>query len=69
MADKTITLNMTEREMAVLNEMAKRKGMNKTAVMRQALRLYQVVDRRLAAGDRLMFSGDLQMKSDLLPVL
>lgn len=69
MADKTMTLNLTDREMAVLNEMAERKGMSKTAVMRQALRLYQVVDRRLAEGDRLVFSGDKQMKSELLPVL
>jgi len=69
MADKTMTLNLTEREMGVLNELAERKGLSKTAVMRQALRLYQAVDRRLAAGDRLVFSGDDQMKSELLPVL
>jgi len=66
MADKTMTLNLTEREMGVLNELAERKGLSKTAVMRQALRLYQAVDRRLAAGDRLVFSGDDQMKSELL---
>ena len=65
----TVLVNLTEREMGVLNELAERKGLSKTAVMRQALRLYQAVDRRLAAGDRLVFSGDDQMKSELLPVL
>lgn len=69
MTNKTMTLNLTEREMAVLNELAKRKGLSKTAVMRQALRLYQIVDRRLAAGGRLVFSDDDKMKSELLPVL
>jgi hypothetical protein len=38
---KTMTLNMTEREMNALEKMAKDKGMTKTQIMRMALRVYQ----------------------------
>lgn len=41
---KTMTLNMTEREMAYLDRVAKKKGMSKTQIMRQALRVYQLRD-------------------------
>jgi hypothetical protein len=60
MADKTMTLNLSEKEMAVLEAMPAEKEMSKTAVMRQALRLYQLVNIRLNAGERMMFSGDEQ---------
>ncbi len=66
---KTLTLNLPEREMAVLTELAERKGMSKTAVMRQALKLYQLVELRLAKGGRLVFSDELRMSADpRLPV-
>ena len=60
MTDKTMTLNLAEKEMAVLEAMAAEKEMSKTAIMRQALRLYQLVDTRIKAGERMMFSGDDQ---------
>lgn len=62
---KTMTLNLTEEEMAVLETLSTQKDMSKTAVMRQALRLYQLVDARLARGHRL-FVEDAQMKSELI---
>lgn len=40
---KTMTLNLNDEERAVLTKLAKEKGISKTAVMRQALRLYQLV--------------------------
>lgn len=61
---KTMTLNLPEREMAVLTELAERKGMSKTAVMRQALKLYQLVEVRLASGSRLVFRDDLRKSAD-----
>lgn len=39
----TYTLNLSEKESAVLDTLARDKGMSKTAVLRQALRLYQLV--------------------------
>jgi hypothetical protein len=58
MMEKTMTLNLTEREMAALESLSTNKGMSKTAVMRQALRLYELVEHRIAKGERMFFSGD-----------
>lgn len=55
---KTMTLNLTEREMQVLEELSQRKDLTKTAVLRQALRLYQLVDARLSAGEKLYFEDE-----------
>lgn len=62
MADKrTMTLNLTDAEMAALEQLCERKELTKTALIRQALRLYQAIDVRLAAGERLVFE-DLRGK-------
>lgn len=55
---KTLTLNLSDKEMSVLETLAEQKGMSKTAILRQALRMYQTVDVRLSRGERLYFSGD-----------
>ena len=69
-ADKrTMTLNLTAAEMDALEELAKRKDLTKTAVIRQALRLYQVVDARVAQGEKLFFEDELQKKKAELMVL
>lgn len=58
MADKkTMTLNLTDAEMAVLDELAAKKELTKTAVMRQALRLYQVIESRRALGEKVLFEN------------
>ena len=54
----TMTLNMPEREMLALEQLAEHHQMSKTAVMRQALRLYQLIHIRLQAGETFSFSGD-----------
>ncbi len=65
----TMTLNMTVVEMAALTELSEAKGISKTAVMRQALRLYQSIDRRLAAGETMSFSGDKKRIADFMGLL
>lgn len=55
---KTMTLNLTEAEMLVLEELSERKDLSKTALVRQALRMYQVVEARLERGDKLFFEND-----------
>lgn len=55
---KTMTLNLTEREMSALEELSRRKDLSKTAVVRQALRLYQVIEERLANGEKLFFEDE-----------
>jgi hypothetical protein len=55
---KPMTLNLSERDMAVLEELAKKKEMSKTALVRQALRLYQVIDARLEVGEKLVIENE-----------
>lgn len=52
---RTMTLNMNAAEMNALEALCERKGMSKTAVLRQALRLYQFVDERLESGEKVFF--------------
>lgn len=59
MANKrTMTLNLTDAEMDVLEELSVKKDLSKTALIRQALRLYQLVEARLEKGDKLFFEDD-----------
>lgn len=55
---RTMTLNLTEVEMAVLEDLCARKDLSKTAVLRQALRLYQAVEARLERGGKLFFEDE-----------
>ena len=54
---RTMTLNLTPAEMEVLEQLAIKKDLSKTAVIRQALRLYQTVHIRLEEGEKLFFEG------------
>ena len=54
----TMTLNLTPREMAVLEELAAKKDLSKTGVMRLALRLLQAVDAKIQMGQKLMFEDE-----------
>lgn len=66
---RTMTLNLTEQEMNVLDQLCAKKDLTKTALMRQALRLYQMVDARLARGERLFFEDDQKKDKAELMVL
>lgn len=68
MAEKrTMTLNLTEAEMAALEELATKKDLNKTVVIRQALRLYQMVDQRLREGKKVFIEDEMtKAKSELM---
>ncbi|WP_271620553.1 ribbon-helix-helix domain-containing protein [Bradyrhizobium sp. CCBAU 51745] len=43
---------MSDKEMEVLDELSQRRGMSKTALLRQALRLYQSVTERIERGEK-----------------
>ncbi|MGE8941510.1 ribbon-helix-helix protein, CopG family [Leptospira interrogans] len=58
MTKKTMTLNLTDAEMRVLEELCTKKDLSKTALLRQALRLYQLVEARIEKGDKLFFEDD-----------
>ena len=66
---RTMTLNLTEAEMQVLGELAKKKDLTKTAVVRQAIRFYQMVDARLSLGEKLVFEDEKAQKKAELIVL
>jgi hypothetical protein len=66
---KTMTLNLTETEMQALDELARKKDLTKTAVIRQALRLFQLVDARLSLGEKLLFEDEKAQKKAELMVL
>lgn len=62
-----MTLNLNEAEMKALETLAKTKDMSKTAVIRQALRLYQYVDENCRQGRRLFVEDSLQKsKTDIV---
>ncbi len=62
-----MTLNLTDPEMSVLEELSSKKDLSKTAVIRQALRLYQMVDHRVRSGQKIFFENDLtKEKAELM---
>ena len=64
---RTMTLNLTDREMEALEVLAGRKDLSKTQVVRQAIRLYQTVESRLEKGEKLYFEDeDKNSKSELM---
>ena len=63
---KTMTLNLTDQEMRVLEELSAQKDLSKTAILRQALRLYQLVDVKLAEGGKLFFEDQKKEKAELM---
>ena len=66
---KTMTLNLTEAEMRALDELSATKDISKTAVLRQALRLYQMIEARIARGEKLFFEHDITKEKAELMVL
>lgn len=58
MVKKTMTLNLSDEEMAVLERLCEKKDLSKTALIRQALRLYQRIEERLERGDKLFFEHE-----------
>jgi predicted transcriptional regulator len=67
-AKRTMTLNLTDAEMSALEQLSERKDLSKTAVLRQALRLYQLVDTRVSQGEKLFFEDELNKKKSELMV-
>ena len=58
MNKRTMTLNLNEVEMGVLEALCAKKELSKIGVIRQALRLYQMVDIRIERGDKLFFEDE-----------
>ena len=64
---RSLLLHLSDIETLVLESLAKKRGMSKSAVLRQALRLYESVETRLERGERLYLeSSNKKEKSELL---
>jgi hypothetical protein len=55
---RSMTLNLNEAEMQALDEIGAKKDLSKTGVIRQALKLYIMIDARLEQGERLFFEDE-----------
>jgi predicted transcriptional regulator len=66
---RTMTLNLTDAEMDVLEQLASTKDLTKTGVLRQALRLYQMIDVRLARGEKVFIENGLTKEKAELALL
>jgi hypothetical protein len=49
---RQMTLILSEKEMDLLDRLSDRRGMSKTALVRQAIRLYQSVTERIENGEK-----------------
>ena len=66
---RTMTLNLTDGEMHALEQLSEQRDVSKTAVLRQALRLYQLIDARMRGGEKLFFEDELSKEKKELVVL
>lgn len=66
---RTMTLNLNDSEMEILEDICEKKGLSKTALVRQALRLYQSIDTRVEAGDKLYLENPVSKEKSELMVL
>ena len=62
---KMMTLNLTEQEMKVLDDLAVKKGLNKTSVLKQALMLYQIVNIKIERGEKVFIEDQNKAKKEL----
>jgi len=63
---KTVTLNLNNKELNVLENLCGKKGLSKTALLKQALSLYQVVHEKIELGNKIYFENDLKDKSEMV---
>lgn len=61
-----MTLNLSRVEMDAIEELCEKKQLTKTALLRQCLRLYQVIESRIDAGEKIFFEGKKKDKSELM---
>lgn len=64
-----MTLMLSDKEMTLLDELSRNRGMSKTALVRQALRLYQSVTERLENGDKVFVERPTTQEKTELMVL
>ena len=66
---RTMTINLNDNEMSILEAICDKKGLSKTALVRQALRLYQSIDTRIEDGEKLYLENPVSKEKSELMVL
>ena len=67
MSKKTlISLQLSDAEIELLNRLSETKGMSKSAVIRQALRVSGLIESRIEAGEKFYFETQDKEKSELV---
>lgn len=64
-----MTLNLTDQEMRVLEDLAQKKELTKTGVMKLALRLLQTLDARVEPGKKLLIEDEATKEKSELVIL
>jgi len=68
MSKTSFSLKLTEQETQVLDDLCQKRGLTKTALLKQCLRLYQVIDLRIEAGEKLFFEDKDKNKSEMVMI-
>jgi len=64
---RQMTLILSDKEMGLLDDLSERRGMSKTALLRQALRMYQSVTERIERGEKVFVEHpDTKDKAELM---
>ena len=66
---RTMTLNLTDQEMSVLEDLAQKKELTKTGIMKLALRLLQTLDARVDLGKKLLIEDEATNEKSELVIL
>ncbi|MCC5643852.1 MULTISPECIES: hypothetical protein [unclassified Nostoc] len=59
---------MSDAELELLNSLSEKKDMNKSAVLRQALRMMGLIEQRIEQGEKFYFETVDEKKSELILV-
>jgi hypothetical protein len=62
-----MTLNLTDEEMKILESLAAQKDVSKTAILKSAVKLYYIINLRIAIGEKIFSEDEIKgEKAELL---
>ena len=63
---KTMTIRLTDNEFEIIEKLCEKKGNSKVGLVRQSIRLYQQVEKRIEEGNKLIMEDDKLRKAELI---
>ena len=55
---KTMTVNLTDEEMTLLESLASQKDVSKTAIVKSAIKLYYIINLRIKSGEKIFAEAE-----------